>query len=160
MAPFAKVDDVGFARALVQVIAAEANIDLQRVYATGLSTGGAMSHRLACEAADVFAAVAPVAFPLAFAPLSNCQPSRPIAVLHFAGLTDGIVPYEGGELFPGLPPIPSAQESFTYWREVNGCGDGPLRRRRRRTAGAKWATSRAWEACRRADGDGVLSMAL
>ena len=124
-APFTGVDDVGFARALVQVIAAEADIDLQRVYATGLSNGGAMSHRLACEAADVFAAVAPAAFPLAFAPLSNCQPSRPIAVLHFAGLTDGIVPYEGGELFPGLPPIPSAQESFTYWREVNGCGDGP-----------------------------------
>jgi len=111
------VDDVGFARAVVQAVAAEASIDRRRVYATGTSNGGALSHRLACEAADTFAAVAPMAYPLAAEPLSECQPSRPIAVLAFAGLTDTEVPYEGGSL-------PSAAESFAYWRDVNGCGSG------------------------------------
>lgn len=112
------VDDVGFARAVVQAVAAEANIDRRRVYATGTSNGGALSHRLACEAADILAAAAPMAYPLAAEPLSECQPSRPIAVLAFAGLTDTEVPYEGGS-------ITSAAESFAYWRDVNGCGSGP-----------------------------------
>jgi hypothetical protein len=44
------VDDVGFARAVVQAVAAEADIERRRVYATGTSNGGALLHRLACEA--------------------------------------------------------------------------------------------------------------
>jgi len=87
------IDDVGFLRAMVDAIAAEANVDPRRIYATGLSNGGAMTQRLACDAADVFAAAAPMAFPIPFNPLSTCQPSRPIAVLMFMGLTDQLVPY-------------------------------------------------------------------
>ena len=55
------VDDVGFIRAMVAAIQAEVNVDAGRIYVTGLSNGGAMSHRLACEAADVFTAAAPMA---------------------------------------------------------------------------------------------------
>ncbi len=121
----AGVDDVGFSKALVAAIDAEANINLSRVYATGLSNGGALSHALACEAADTFAAVAPLAFPLPYAPLTNCAPSRPIAVIHFAGLTDSLVPYAGGPL-PAYPAVSvvSAAASFTRWRDINGCGSG------------------------------------
>lgn len=54
----AGIDDVGFIRAVVAAIGAEANVDPQRIYATGLSNGGAISQRLACEAADLFAAAA------------------------------------------------------------------------------------------------------
>src|SRR5262245_29366030 len=74
-------DDVAFIRALVAQMHVEANIDAQRVYATGLSNGGAMTHRLACEAADIFAAAAPLAFPISSNPPSSCQPSRHIPVL-------------------------------------------------------------------------------
>jgi cysteine-rich repeat protein len=114
------IDDVAFAREIVITTATEANIDVYRVYATGLSNGGAMSHRLGCEAAAIFAAVAPMAFPLPLSPLSLCQPDRPIGVLHFAGLDDTLVPYGGG----GLAGVPSAADSFAYWRDVNGCGMG------------------------------------
>jgi polyhydroxybutyrate depolymerase len=115
------IDDVAFARAIVIATATEANIDVFRVYATGLSNGGAMSHRLGCEAAAIFAAVAPMAFPLPLSPLSLCQPVRPIGVLHFAGLDDTLVPYGGG----GPAGVPSAATSFAYWRDENGCGMGP-----------------------------------
>jgi polyhydroxybutyrate depolymerase len=113
----ADVDDVGFLRALVAAISADGNIDAARVYATGLSNGGAMTHRLACDAADLFAAAAPLAFPIAFRPLSECRPSRAVPVLTFMGLTDRLVPYDGG-LFPSAP------DTFAYWRDVNGCGEG------------------------------------
>ena len=127
----AGVDDVGFLRALVTAIAGQANIDLRRVYATGLSNGAAMSHVLACEASDVFAAVAPLASPVPFDPPSGCAPARPVAVLHFAGTDDVLIPYEG--CGPATTPCgsgasftrPSAAESFAHWRSVNGCVSVP-----------------------------------
>jgi poly(3-hydroxybutyrate) depolymerase/6-phosphogluconolactonase (cycloisomerase 2 family) len=108
------IDDVGFARAIVQAVVAEANIDRTRVYATGLSGGGYMSSRLGCEAADLFAGVAPLAGFIGLYPMSQCQPSRPIPVIEFAGLHDPGNPY------PGL-----STDSFAYWRDVDGCGSGP-----------------------------------
>jgi polyhydroxybutyrate depolymerase len=112
------IDDVAFIRAVVAAIQAEANIDPTRIYATGLSNGGAMTHRLACDAGDLFAAAAPVAFPIPFLELSECRPSRSIPVLTFMGLTDVLVPYEGGGAFS------SAADTFAYWSAVNGCGTG------------------------------------
>ncbi len=106
------IDDVGFSRALISAVAAEANIDRRRVYATGLSNGGAMTQRLACEAADAFAAAAPMAYPIPLIPLSSCQPSRPMPVLMFMGLTDQLVSYT------------TAAPSFDHWRDVDGCGNG------------------------------------
>jgi polyhydroxybutyrate depolymerase len=113
-------DDVGFLRTLVEAVARDVAIDRRRVYATGLSNGGAMTQRLACEAADLFAAAAPVSFPIVLIPLDSCAPSRPISVLTFQGLTDVLVPYEGGGSFP------SAAASFEHWRARSECGDDPL----------------------------------
>ena len=126
-AQFLALDDVGFLRSLVEDISSMANIDHSRVYSTGQSCGGAMSHRLACEAADVFAAVAPVARPLSLIPLSKCQPSRPISVRHFHALDDDCILYHGGTnpgCSNGGDPVP-VQESFAYWAEVNGCVGSP-----------------------------------
>ncbi len=46
------VDDVGFLRALVHVLHAELQIDLERVTAIGISNGGQMVFRLAFEAPE------------------------------------------------------------------------------------------------------------
>ncbi len=110
------VDDVGFIRAVVRDIASRANIDLRRVYATGISNGGMMSNRLACQAADVFAAVGPVAGQLwltgsANAPidLSLCRPSRPVSVFHINSRDDAVVLFSNGV------------KSTTAWRTINQC---------------------------------------
>ena len=118
------IDDVSFVRALVEAVSEEVPVDRDRIYATGLSNGGAMAHRLACEAADLLAAVAPMAFPIAVAPPATCAPSRPISVLTFMGLSDRRVPYGGTER------LPSAHETFRHWRELNGCGTGEPERQR------------------------------
>ena len=89
------------------------------MYVTGLSNGGAMSQRLACDAADLFAAAAPMAFPLAYRPATGCQPSRSIPVLTVMGLTDVLVRYDNGT-------FGSAAATFAYWHYVNGCtADAP-----------------------------------
>jgi polyhydroxybutyrate depolymerase len=55
-------DDVGFVKAILGAIKSEnLSYDAARVFATGMSNGGHMSFRLACEMADTFAAIAPVA---------------------------------------------------------------------------------------------------
>ncbi len=110
-----QVDDEGFIRAVVSRMRGDACIDARRVYVTGLSNGGAMSHLLACRAADVFAASAPVSMGNGTMP---CQPSRPISVVMFRGTTDLLVPYDGG-LFP------SAQADFSQWQMLDGCSGSP-----------------------------------
>jgi polyhydroxybutyrate depolymerase len=114
----ARVNDVGFIRAVVEAVAASANIDRARVYAVGLSNGGHLSHRLACEAADVIAAIGPAAGRITIS-TSRCRPTRPIAVIDFPGLHDPQVPYDGGIVFL------SAAQNFALWRDTNGCGSGP-----------------------------------
>ncbi len=70
------VDDVGYIRALVNHLKARVNVDASRVFATGMSNGGMVSHRLACEAADVFRAVASVAGTDATV---SCSPARRVS---------------------------------------------------------------------------------
>jgi polyhydroxybutyrate depolymerase len=121
------VDDVGFIKALASEIATLGYIDPSRVYVTGLSNGGSMSHRLACDAADVFAAAAPVSYPLD-ATTTRCDPVRPITVAHFHGLNDMQVPYAGGGPFNdrfggGAFNFMPAQQSLTTWAQINACTD-------------------------------------
>lgn len=86
-------DDVAFARAVVAAVQARWRVDAGRVFATGMSNGGMLAHRLACEAADVFRAVASVAGTDA---TERCAPSRPISVLHIHARDDDHVLFEGG----------------------------------------------------------------
>jgi len=123
----ANVDDVAFARAVVEQVEGLACIDRSRVYAVGVLTGGGMAHYLACHAADVFAAVAPAAFDLLAENVDECVPSRPISVISFRGTADARVPYEGGasSLVPGMPlTFLGAEATFAKWAEIDGCS-GP-----------------------------------
>ena len=90
------MDDLGFAKAIVSTVEGLGCIDTKRVYSTGFSMGGGFSHYLACNAADIFAAVTPSAFDLLEDNEEPCHPSRPISELSFRGTSDPIVPYAGG----------------------------------------------------------------
>jgi polyhydroxybutyrate depolymerase len=124
-----QVDDVGFARAIVDQLKEKGCIDSKRVYAVGLSNGGGLAHVIACEAADVFAAVAPSSFDLVQE--VECKPSRPISVIAYRSTNDPIVPYAGGRstpptLYP-LDPIHflGAEGTFKKWAEIDGCTGSP-----------------------------------
>ncbi|MEO8901494.1 MAG: PHB depolymerase family esterase, partial [Polyangiaceae bacterium] len=116
------IDDIAFAKALVTDVSRLGCIDPKRVYATGFSMGGGMSHQLACRAADVFAAVAPSAFDLLQENLATCKPQRPITVVAFRGSADTLAPYNGG-LSNLVRPINflGAVASMKKWGELNGC---------------------------------------
>jgi polyhydroxybutyrate depolymerase len=79
------------------------NIDLGRVYATGYSNGAYLSYRLACEASDLFVAVAPaegaVGTPTVgggtqtTSDLAACTPTTKVSVLDIHGTSDSFVSY-------------------------------------------------------------------
>lgn len=116
------VDDVAFAKALVAEVSSLSCVDPKRIYATGFSMGGGMSHRLACLASDVFAAVGPAAFDLLEEHLATCKPSRPITVAAFRGTEDNLALYNGG-LSNLVRPIHflGAISSMKKWAELDGC---------------------------------------
>jgi poly(3-hydroxybutyrate) depolymerase len=115
-------DDVGFTRAMVADIQSVACIDSKRIYATGFSNGGGMSYKLACDAADIFAAVAPGSFQFGTSNVTDCNPSRPISIVAQNGTNDFAVPFEGGPT-PVTNSIVfiGAQATFDKWSELNGC---------------------------------------
>jgi polyhydroxybutyrate depolymerase len=117
------IDDVSFLVALVAHVGAEHDIDLDRVYATGLSNGGLMSYRLACEASGTFAAVAPVAATLPVA----CDPAELVSILHIHGLADRNIPFEGGFGPSGLQDVdwPPVRAGVERWVEIDGCAFEP-----------------------------------
>ena len=120
------VDDVGFIAALVDRLTAEYGIDPDRVFATGLSAGGFMANRLACERADMFAAIAPVGATLG--DHVDCHPSQPVSVLASHGTVDPIVPFNGGPMVGrgGPSTILAAYAVVDRWRELNGCAAAPV----------------------------------
>lgn len=84
--------DVDFSRRVVEDVGSIVEIDPERVYAAGMSNGGGMAGRLACDAGDIFAAVGAVA--AAHAP-GACAQVRPVPVVAFHGDADLIVPFDG-----------------------------------------------------------------
>lgn len=131
------IDDVGFVRALVGAVDHDACIDHRRIYATGFSNGGFLSHRLACEADDLFAAVAPVSSVNGIA-ADACHPGRAVPVFAMNGTADKLVPYTGGipdQNDPVLAGIVDkvvngsgfapVDQSFQEWAQRDGCTDAP-----------------------------------
>lgn len=88
-----KIDDVGFTRKLVGDLEQKVALDRKRIYAVGMSNGGMMAYRLACDAADLVKAVASIA---GTDNTLSCQPSRPVPVLHIHAKDDTHVLFNGG----------------------------------------------------------------
>ncbi|HZR23737.1 MAG TPA: PHB depolymerase family esterase [Vicinamibacterales bacterium] len=122
------VDDVAFAKAIVADIAKSHTVDRARVYATGPSNGGIFVNRLACDAADTFAAVAPVIGTIGTTYVPKCHPSTSVAVVGVQGVADPVVPFNGGEVGGTLKGsaaggnVESSRATQEFWRSQNGCG--------------------------------------
>jgi polyhydroxybutyrate depolymerase len=118
------VDDVGFISALIDHLSAEFNIDAKRIYVTGISNGGMMSHRLGCELSQKIAAIAPVASNISVNMASIWAPSRPVPVLIINGTEDPLVPWAGGDIHFGmakLGQVLSVADTVKFWVANNKC---------------------------------------
>ena len=108
------IDDVAFVGRIIDELESKLCVDSHRVFATGMSNGGFLSHRLACELSNRIAAVAPVAGVLA---IPTCNPARPIPIFQFHGTLDPLVAYDGNPT-EGFPSVP---QTMSGWATRNGC---------------------------------------
>jgi polyhydroxybutyrate depolymerase len=108
--------DTAFLGGLLDQLERDLCIDAARVYTIGISSGSAMSARLACALPDRIAAVGLVA---ALAYFPGCE-ADPTPVMAFHGTEDLLVPFEGGTGSIGLPVRP-VRDSAADWAALNGC---------------------------------------
>ncbi len=113
-------DDVGFTSALIDSIAAEYNVDLNRVYATGMSNGGFMSFLLACQLSDRIAAIASVTGSMTPETYNECSCQHPQPILQIHGTDDSVVPYTGALW---SKPV---EDVILYWVDYNHCIPTPV----------------------------------
>lgn len=117
------VDDSAYLRSLVEAIQADYTIDDRRIYFAGLSNGGFMSYRMACDHADLIAGIVSVAG-ATFDTVAACTPTEPVHVLQIHGTADPFILYTGGVIF--FARYPSAAKSVETWAQYNGCDLTPV----------------------------------
>lgn len=128
-----KIDDVGFVKALVNALQSKLKIDPKRIYATGMSNGAMLSHRLGAELPQLFAAIAPVAGAIGGKENPTAtekripDPASPVATIIVHGKADKNVRYEGGQS-SGVERNRvdlSVADAVAFWVKANRCAAAP-----------------------------------
>lgn len=131
------VDDSAFLVAVLDHLAGRVSFDRSRVFATGISNGGIMATRLACERPDRIAGISTVGSP---GYVGGCKDPKPMPVQLIHGTADDCALYGGGAECGGCweratrrwlgIPLParhfactSVADQAAFWRKVNGCSD-------------------------------------
>lgn len=125
------VDDVGFLRAMVDVLAKAYPIDRSRVYVVGFSNGSSLAYRAALEAPGTFAGVGAMSSSGIRVPLRPL--TRPISLVALHGTADPMSPLEGGAIpqfgmIDVRPPAMAASQTWasllglTQWETIAGNG--------------------------------------
>ncbi len=106
--------DFIFVSDVINAIKARYPVDPRRTYAVGHSGGGSFSGFLACDMADIFAAIGTTASRV---PTKNCAPTESVSIFHFHGTADTLIPFEGSET---MEPVSAGLE---FWSDQNGCSN-------------------------------------
>lgn len=119
-----KIDDVGYISALIDKIIAEDNADPRRIFVTGMSNGGMMTHKLGIQLSHKIKGIAPVVSGL-FG--TENQPDNPVSAIIINGLLDKSIPIHGGhgegkgrKAWDGTPLKPSFYQ-YEFWASANRC---------------------------------------
>lgn len=123
-----KIDDVKFITSIIDMMELKYHIDRKKVFACGISNGGFMSLRLACEIPDKLAAVASVAASMPKGEWVRCNPQSKISVLLINGDADPLVPFNGGYVKIGNKKRGECEPvimAFDFWKRVAGFTQRP-----------------------------------
>jgi len=114
-------DDVGFISKVVEILIAHKIADDKAIFATGHSSGGLFSYRLAKET-DLFAAVSPMSCGMAKGAHDPLEKTKPVSIMQVIGDKDRSF---NGTTNPKVTMY-SADERIEIWRKFNRCGPDPV----------------------------------
>ena len=111
---FTTVDDVSFFKALIKYFTSNYNIDISKIFSAGMSMGGFMSYRLACDIENINSIGSVTGSMGAY---TACNPQNKKSIIHFHGEDDNVVPYNGGDW------LYSANAAHEFWKNHNNCNE-------------------------------------
>ncbi len=114
------VDDVGFLSMMIDTVKKKFSVDSLKIFSCGLSAGGFMSFRLACELPNKIAAIAPVSGLMSDSTRIFCQSICPVPLMYMHGTADGVVNYNGALGYV------SVDSTIKIWIGKNGCPQTPV----------------------------------
>ena len=115
------VNDVNFLSSLANYLQDEYNLSEENTFSTGMSNGGDMSYMLACQANDVFKAIAPVAGCMMEEIYNTCD-SSPVPVFEIHGNNDNVTLWDGDmQNNDGWGAYYSIEDGIELWVEINNC---------------------------------------
>jgi len=118
------VNDVKFINQLITYALDTYHGDAKRVYVTGMSNGGFLASRLACEMPDRIAAIAAVG--ASMDKNMNYLPTKPVPVMYIQGTEDPLVPFDGIAKRRSAPRlIYGHDEILKLWRDSDACDERP-----------------------------------
>ncbi|GAC1306564.1 MAG: PHB depolymerase family esterase [Mucilaginibacter sp.] len=118
------INDVKFIDQLITYISHTYNGDERRVYVTGMSNGGFLASRLACELSSRIAAIAVVG--ASMDKNMDYHPGKPIPAMYIQGTKDPLVPYDGGTMKGAGGEIYGHADVLKVWAEAGRCIDKPI----------------------------------
>ncbi|MGU3495366.1 alpha/beta hydrolase family esterase [Xanthobacteraceae bacterium A53D] len=138
-------DDVAFLISLVNRLVAEGIADPARIYLMGISNGGFMVERMACEHAELFAAYSVI---MATAPANyreECRPSRPVPIMFIHGTADAVIAWDG--FWTPLGATLSAPDTAQLYASLDGCTGSQVENLPNIEADGTSVSVRRWSGC-------------
>ncbi|MDB5650144.1 MAG: Phospholipase/carboxylesterase [Hyphomicrobiales bacterium] len=89
-------DDAGFVRALASKLIDQGIASRRHIYIAGISGGGMLAMKIACDNSDLFAGVGAIIANLPAEWAASCTPTKPLAFMLINGTADPMIPYGGG----------------------------------------------------------------
>ncbi len=116
--------DVCFINAIIDTLEKKYNIDTSRIFAAGISNGGIMAMRLACDPSSRIKKIASLAMLLTDTLTKICRMPHPRGAMFFIGTDDPLVPWQGGHIHFGkrkLGRVVSYDSTLIFFAHKNGC---------------------------------------
>jgi poly(3-hydroxybutyrate) depolymerase len=110
-------DDALFINTLIDTLIEKYNININKIYVSGMSNGGFMTFYMAGRT-DRFAAIAPMSGLFSNNIFSQFTTDWPMPLVYIHGTADSIVRYDGGS---GV----SVDKMLKFWVQHNGCDTVP-----------------------------------
>jgi len=114
-------DDVGFISLLIDDLSTKYNLNKNKVYSCGMSNGGFMSYKLACELSDKIVAIASVTGSMTPGSTASCNPENLVPIMEIHGTEDNTVAYNGtANISIAIPTV------LKFWQNKNECDLDPI----------------------------------
>ena len=116
------VDDVAFLNGLADALVTQGIADPDRIYLMGVSNGGFMTLRMACEGSSRFAGFGAVIASLPLAAKETCKPGRPLPVVMINGTDDTLIRFDGKNGRFGILGNMAPPDAAAFIAGLDGCG--------------------------------------